>query len=127
MQSNQEPWQISEEFQGRHTRLHRAPLHPIASAPPLERSTPAQPLQPPVGFAAALADGVGWIAVSIVLRLGINALIASSTAFWIPGILLLAAPAVVAVAIATLMPQWSWVVGYRLVLVMFGLLIGGRL
>ncbi|NJN88538.1 MAG: hypothetical protein HC881_22460 [Leptolyngbyaceae cyanobacterium SL_7_1] len=124
MQSNQEPWQIndSEEFRGRYTRLHQV-------TPPVmvDRSPAHEPLQPPVGFTAALGDGVAWIAVSLLVRLGIDALMASSTSFFIPGILLLAAPAVVAVTIALIMPQWSWSLGYRLVLVMFGLLMGGRL
>lgn len=84
-------------------------------------------LDPPNGFAAALGDGLAWIAGSVALRMGVETLLAQSLTFWVPSILILSAPAIAAVFLSTLMPRLSWVLGYRLVLVMFGLLIGGRL
>lgn len=84
-------------------------------------------LRPPASADAALGDAIAWIAGAIAYRFGVDWLISLAAQFWLPGILLLIAPAVLAVRVSTSLPKLSLVLGYRLVLVMVGLLIGGKL
>ena len=103
------------------------------NVPLVKRRTPeAQPvwaawLRPPSSVDAALGDAIAWIAGAIACRVGVDVLLSLSTQFWIPGVLILIAPAAIAVTLATSVPRYSLLLGYRLILVMFGLLIGGRL
>lgn len=124
MHIHHERWQVPIEPDPL-DRLY-PPDAPLPSRPP--RMAPGNMgLEPPNQFAAALWDGVMWIGGAIALRLGVNALLAQSASFWLPSILILTLPAAIAILVTTLKPEWGWVVGYRLVLIMFGLLIGGRL
>jgi hypothetical protein len=124
MHINQEQWKLStddELLKRRYARLwHR-------KNPPRRSPKLIHLLQPPYGFAAALGDAIGWIATAIAIRIAVNVLLTSSVDFWIPGIMILTAPAGIALVLVMLAPRWGWVLGYRLLLVMFGLLIGGRL
>ncbi|MBD2462712.1 hypothetical protein H6G89_16860 [Oscillatoria sp. FACHB-1407] len=84
-------------------------------------------LQPPTEFTSALAEAIAWIAASAAVRIVMDWLLASSTDFWIPVLIGIVTPAAIAVGLSTLMPQLSLVLGYRLILVMIGLLLGGKL
>jgi hypothetical protein len=124
MHINQEQWKRStddELMERRYARLQHMD-HPPRRSPKLINL-----LQPPYGFVAALGDAIAWIAAAIAIRIAVNVLLASSVDFWIPGIMILTAPSSIALLLAMLVPQLGWVLGYRLLLIMFGLLIGGRL
>lgn len=97
------------------------------STPPQEPPFLSTLLEPPARFVPALGDAIAWISIALLLRLGIEHLFLNSMHFWLPGILMLSTPALLALMIVTYRPQLSWVVGYRLILLMFGLLLGGRL
>jgi hypothetical protein len=103
------------------------------NVPLVKRRTPeAQPvwfawLRPPSSVDAALGDAIAWVAGAIACRIGVDLLLSLSVQFWIPGVLILIAPAAIAVTLATLAPRYSLLLGYRLTLVMVGLLIGGKL
>lgn len=84
-------------------------------------------LLPPARFQAALLDALLWIVGAIVIRVAVNVLLASAAHLWFPGIVLLSLPVIVAVSLVNLAPDLGWILGYRLVLVLFGLLLGGRL
>jgi hypothetical protein len=84
-------------------------------------------LQPPADFTSALAEAIAWIAAATALRIVMDWLLASSTDFWIPVLIVITTPAAIAVGLSSLMPQLSLVLGYRLILVMTGLLLGGKL
>lgn len=84
-------------------------------------------LQPPAEFTSAFCEAIAWISAAAALRLVMDGLLASSTAFWTPVLVVIVAPAAIAVSLSTLMPRLSLVLGYRLILVMAGLLIGGKL
>jgi hypothetical protein len=121
--SNRAARLLVDEFQSeKHFSRWQSP--PIASnRSPLSFSW----LEPSTHFVGALSDSLLWIAAATILRLGIDAVMVSFAQFWVPGIILLASPAAIALILAMVFPQASWVLGYRLVLVMFGLLLGGRL
>lgn len=124
MHINHERWQVPIEPDPLDT-LH--PLDEPIHIRPERRPAAQTGLEPPNQFAAALWDGLMWIGGAIAMRLGVNVLVTQSASFWLPSILILTLPAAIAILVTTLKPEWSWVVGYRLVLIMFGLLIGGRL
>lgn len=84
-------------------------------------------LQPPSQFSAALGDGLGWLIGAIAARVVINVLLTTTAHLWFPGIVLLSLPVLIAVFIVNAAPELGWVLGYRLLLVLFGLLLGGRL
>lgn len=84
-------------------------------------------LLPPSRFGAALLDGLVWIAGAIALRVTISVLLTSAAHLWFPGIVVLSLPVILAVCLVNAAPELGWLLGYRLLLVMFGLLLGGRL
>ena len=68
-----------------------------------------------------------WLGGAIVARIAANLVLASYPGLWIPVVGLMVAPAAIAVYRTTVAPQSSMIWGYRLFLVMMGLLVGGRL
>lgn len=68
-----------------------------------------------------------WLGGAIVARIAANLILASYPGFWIPVVGLMVAPAAIAIYRTTVAPQSSMIWGYRLFLVMMGLLVGGRL
>jgi hypothetical protein len=84
-------------------------------------------LVPPSRFRAALIDAMAWIVGAIALRISVNLLLASAAHLWFPGIVVLSFPVIVAVCLVNIAPELGWLLGYRLILVLFGLLLGGRL
>lgn len=84
-------------------------------------------LHPPSGFLNAIAEAIAWMAAAAAVRVSVGVLLTTSSTLWLPVVLLLIAPAIAAAYLSTLMPQMSLILGYRSVLLMLGLLIGGRL
>jgi len=68
-----------------------------------------------------------WLGGAIVARIAANLFLAAHPGFWIPVVGLMVAPAAIAIYRTTVAPQSSMIWGYRLFLVMIGLLLGGRL
>jgi hypothetical protein len=64
---------------------------------------------------------------SAVARVLLDILLASQPGLWLPVVLVLATPAAIAVYRTSVAPQSGFIWGYRLFLIMIGLLIGGRL
>jgi hypothetical protein len=108
----------------RRSRSHSQSTRAIS--PPEELSVPPL-IAPPNDTFYALVDGLLWLGGAVILRLAIARLLLQSPEFWLPGVAILATPALMAIMLATLVPRWSWILGYRLILIMFGLLLGGRL
>lgn len=124
MQVNQERWSLPLETDPLEETYVQMPTQIQSTRRSPSRNTI---LYPPSEFSAALWDGIAWIGGAVLLRLGVTLMLNYSAGLWIPGIVVLSIPAAIAFILATLMPRLSWVLGYRLVLVMFGLLLGGRL
>jgi hypothetical protein len=61
------------------------------------------------------------------LRVGLDLLVASYPMLWVPSLLVMLAPAAIAIYRSTLVPQTGFIWGYRLFSLMIGLLLGGRL
>lgn len=68
-----------------------------------------------------------WLGGAIAARIAANLFLAAHPGFWIPVVGLMVAPAAIAIYRTTVAPQSSMIWGYRLFLVMIGLLLGGRL
>ena len=84
-------------------------------------------MRPPDTGGMALLDGVVWLGGAAALRLGVDWGLTLWPNLWLTGVLILIAPAIAATVAATLSPRLSLVLGYRLVLLTTGLLLGGRL
>ncbi|NJL38636.1 MAG: hypothetical protein HC899_19235 [Leptolyngbyaceae cyanobacterium SM1_4_3] len=74
-----------------------------------------------------MPDAVIWVIGSTIARVGINLLLASFPGLWLPIAALILTPAAIAIYQIAVSPETGSIWGYRLFLVMAGLLIGGRL
>lgn len=86
-------------------------------------STRATALETPFTLQSAATLVLG----SALLRIGLDWIVASYPMLWIPSILVMLTPALIAVYRSTVAPQMGFVWGYRLFSIMIGLLLGGRL
>lgn len=84
----------------------------------------AAPAAPP---SFSLPDAVIWVVGSTIARVGINLVLASFPGLWLPIVALILTPAAIAIYQIAVSPETGSIWGYRLFLVMAGLLIGGRL
>jgi len=110
--------------------------HPLSYSP-LRQShdrTPVPPwvrvkrlLTPPRGDRAILIEAVLWVMGATVLRVAADLILAAMPVFWVPVALVLALPCVLALSLATWAPPLSLILGYRLMLIAMGLLLGGKL
>jgi hypothetical protein len=75
----------------------------------------------------SLPDAVIWVVGSTIARVGINLVLASFPGLWLPIAALILTPAAIAIYQIAVSPETGSIWGYRLFLVMAGLLIGGRL
>lgn len=87
------------------------------------RSRPRQSVSAGFGVRQAVSLVLGAIAV----RVALNVVLSAFPVLWTPMIALLATPAAIAVYRTSHKPQSGIVWGYRLLLIMIGLLLGGRL
>jgi hypothetical protein len=74
-----------------------------------------------------LQDAVLWLIGAATARIGLNLVLANFPGFWLPVAALIVIPAAIAIYRTSSTPQSNLVWGYRLLVVMIGLLIGGRL
>lgn len=84
-------------------------------------------LTPPSDVLLALLDAGVVMAGAIALRVVADLLLLWFPWLWGPVVLLLCSPAGIAVVLANRLPQLSLLLGYRLLLIVLGLWIGGRL
>lgn len=84
-------------------------------------------LRPPAEFLLALIEGLVWIAGATALRLLAESVLVAMPQLWVPVALVLVAPAAIAIGLSTWAPPLSLLLGYRLLLTAFGLVLGGRL
>ena len=99
----------------------------ITLRPLRRRSRWQQWIVPPTRFAHALKDAIAWIGLSVALRLGVHWLITTLPVLWPIGALIVMAPALSAAYLATQFPRLSLILGYRSLLILLGLLLGGKL
>ncbi len=74
-----------------------------------------------------IQDAALWTIGAIAARVGIDMLLASFPTLWLPVIAAVMAPAAIAIYQSTVDPKSGFTLGYRLLLIMIGLLLGGRL
>ncbi len=74
-----------------------------------------------------LLSSMVWVGGSIFVRIGLDALLLSYPVLWPMAIALVVTPAAIAIYRTTVDPQSSFALGRRLLLIMIGLLLGGRL
>jgi hypothetical protein len=72
-------------------------------------------------------DAAIWIIGAIVARKGLDLLLAAVPGLWLPVVGLIGVAAAIAIYRTTFTPEFGFTWGYRLFLVMLGLLVGGRL
>lgn len=75
----------------------------------------------------SLPDAVIWVVGSTIARVVINLVLASFPGLWLPVVALILTPAAIAIYQIAVSPETGSIWGYRLFLVMAGLLIGGKL
>ncbi|MBD1863694.1 MULTISPECIES: hypothetical protein [Trichocoleus] len=81
----------------------------------------------PTGMPALLSDAAVWVAIAAAVRVGLQMLIRTYPVLWFPVVLLVAGAAMLTTHQAVFKSAVSSVWGYRLLLVVIGLLLGGRL
>ncbi|GEM_PF-6900771 len=69
---------------------------------------------------------IAWIVLALLLRWFLEAVMVVTSQFWLLGTLLAIAPAVTAVWLTQTSPRTGLKIGYRCLLVMVGLLLGGK-
>jgi hypothetical protein len=89
------------------------------------RASPGKAASPAPAF--TLPDAVIWVVGSMIARVGINLVLSSFPGLWLPIAALILTPAAIAIYQIAISPETGSIWGYRLFLVMAGLLIGGRL
>lgn len=84
-------------------------------------------LRPPAGAVPALLEALVWLAAAVALRVVADTVLVVWPALWPAIALVLITPAIAAVWLSMWAPPLSLIVGYRLILIAIGLLLGGRL
>ncbi|NJL20573.1 MAG: hypothetical protein HC895_06770 [Leptolyngbyaceae cyanobacterium SM1_3_5] len=101
--------------------------HPQSLTLRPRRSKWQQWIVPPARFAAALKDAIAWIAFAVALRLAMRWLIVALPLLWPIAALIAMVPALSAAYLASRFPRLSLVLGYRSLLILLGLMLGGKL
>ncbi|MEB3356480.1 MAG: hypothetical protein VKK04_07115 [Synechococcales bacterium] len=99
-----------------HTRSGGRPRHPLGQAP---RRTPTPKI--------TVQDAVLWVTGAAIARVALDLLLASYPTLWLPVAAMVVTPAAIAIYCTAVDPDSSFTMGRRLLFVMVGLLIGGRL
>lgn len=104
-------------------------IHPqsLTLRPRRSKSKWQQWITPPARFRQALWDAIAWIAAAVALRIGIHWFIVALPNGWPIAALVVMAPALSAAYLASRFPRLSLVLGYRSLLILFGLMLGGKL
>lgn len=74
-----------------------------------------------------LIDGLGWLAGAVVVRGVSTLMLVHAPGVWVPVVAVLLLPSVLAIAVSCWAANLSSVLGYRLILIAIGLVLGGRL
>ncbi|MGF1499954.1 MAG: hypothetical protein ACFB8W_24470 [Elainellaceae cyanobacterium] len=74
-----------------------------------------------------LQDAVLWVMGAAIARIVLDLLLASYPTLWLPIAAMVVTPAAIAIYCTAVDPDSSFIMGRRLLLIMIGLLIGGRL
>lgn len=106
-------------------QLPGAPFRPSAKG--RRRLSWRQLLRPPQAPLDKLSDAVLWVVVAAVVRVGVRFLLSAVPALLPIVVLVLLAPAALAVYLAVWVPNARLLSIYRLFLVMLGLVLGGKL
>jgi|GEM_PF-1786442 len=104
-------------------------IRPRKSSPPLPYGWQwvNQWVRLPVGDLPIVMEAIAWVAGATALRMLADWLLALQPALWIPVALVLSMPTVLAISLSLWAPPLTLVLGYRLLLTAFGLVLGGRL
>lgn len=97
--------------------------------PRSSKSIPLMAPEPTLDLRRAIAAGLRWLAGATLLRMVVEATFLQSPLWSLSGLMglaLLLAPAAVGLALSHYYPSLRMVVAYRLMFVMIGLLLGGR-
>lgn len=106
---------------------HLTPARPRRAATPaadLQRRRFYRRQQRQQTWAVGL-ESLAWIASAALLRWTVDVVMAMSSQFWLLGVLLAIAPAIAAIWLTQATPRMGLVIGYRCLLIMLGLLLGG--
>ncbi|MEO0406126.1 MAG: hypothetical protein AAF289_02120 [Cyanobacteria bacterium P01_A01_bin.135] len=103
---------------------------------PLKSQSPARPTGGVSADESSSADLLGditlqdamlWIAASAAVRVGLDLLLLTYSGLWLPVMALIVAPAAIAIYRTMVNPQTGFALGRQLLLIMIGLLLGGRM
>ncbi|MEM7770348.1 MAG: hypothetical protein AAF327_07535 [Cyanobacteria bacterium P01_A01_bin.37] len=72
-------------------------------------------------------EAMFWLFGAVIIRLILNVVMTASSQFWMLGVVVACLPAMTAIWMTHLSPRQGFVLGYRCLLVMTGLLLGGKL
>ncbi|MGF1538659.1 MAG: hypothetical protein ACFB4J_19530 [Elainellaceae cyanobacterium] len=89
-------------------------------------TTPTEPVAEPLSD-LTLQDALLWVTASAAVRVGLDLLLATYAGLWLPVIALITAPAAIALYRTAVNPEAGFLLGRRLLLIMIGLLLGGRM
>jgi hypothetical protein len=106
--------------------MHRAEATAMRS-PTSRRYLPTKRRQRARSQSISLQEGMLWIVGAALVRVGVDALLLSSPQLWPLVIGMIVVPAAIAIYRTTTQLQSGVALGYRLLFVLVGLLIGGRL
>lgn len=74
-----------------------------------------------------LWDAILWVAASAAARVGLDLLLLAHSGLWLPVAALIITPAAIAIYRTMVNPQAGFALGRQLLLIMIGLLLGGRI
>ncbi|MGG6297852.1 hypothetical protein ACQ4M4_25955 [Leptolyngbya sp. AN02str] len=100
----------------------RRPASLRGNRPTVRAAAKAVTAQPPMSLPVAAA----WVVGATIARVVIDGLLASFPVLWVPAVMLVVTPAAIAAYRTTVAPETSMIWGYRLFMIMVGLLLGGR-
>ncbi|MEO1145741.1 MAG: hypothetical protein AAFY26_09095 [Cyanobacteria bacterium J06638_22] len=109
-------WSWFQGLLARNTSRPKSRRRPAATSSAVVQSNPDMSLQ----------QAATWLVGATLARMAIDALLVSYPVFWLPAVGLIIAPAAIAAYRTTVAPESSIQWGYRLLLIMVGLLLGGR-
>ncbi|MEL6223118.1 MAG: hypothetical protein AAFR31_10815 [Cyanobacteria bacterium J06627_8] len=79
-----------------------------------------------VQLRTVMFEAAAWLTGAVVIRVVLNLIMAASSQFWLLGLIVACLPAVTAIWMTYLSPRHGFIVGYRCLLLMTGLLLGGK-
>lgn len=103
---------------------------PFETAPAHPNEGQGDRLAPTLDLRGAIAEGLRWLAIATLLRIAVEATLLQAP-LWslsgLAGLALLLAPAAIGLYLSHHYPALRLVLAYRLMFILLGLLLGGRL